>query len=153
MTLQHRSLCRARDLLTHAPASTLADAAREAAMSPYHFIRRFEAVFGLTPRQYRIAARIDRAKRLLAQGDLSVTDVCLEVGFASLGTFSDLFHRRTGEPPSTFRRRARITVPEILFPGCLTLLAYAWSEPPARHAGIRAGILRNSQEAPPAATR
>jgi AraC-like DNA-binding protein len=139
---QHRNLCRARDLLAEAPAPTIADAAREAAMSPYHFIRRFEALFGLTPRQYRIATQIDRAKHLLAHGDLSVTEVCLEVGFTSLGSFSDLFARRTGEPPSVYRRRARITVPEILFPGCLTLMAH-----------LPASALRNFQEAPAPAGR
>lgn len=122
--IAHRNLCRARDLLTQPEPVSIADAAREAAMSPYHFIRRFEALFGTTPAQYRTAARLDRAKRLLAAGDLSVTDVCLEVGFSSLGSFSDLFARRVGVPPSAFRRRAMVTVPEILFPGCLTLMGF-----------------------------
>jgi AraC-like DNA-binding protein len=117
----HANLCRARDLL--ASGANLHDAAREARMSPFHFIRRFDAVFGVTPRQYRIGARLDRAKLLLARGDLSVTEVCMEVGFSSLGSFSDLFARRVGAPPSEFRRKAMITVPEILFPGCLTLMA------------------------------
>ncbi len=96
----------------------------------------------LPPRQYRIATQIDRAKLLLAQGDLSVTEVCLEVGFTSLGTFSDLFARRTGEPPSAWRRRARITVPEILFPGCLTLMGR-----------LPVSAFRNSQEAPSPVSR
>ena len=111
-------------------------------MSPYHFIRRFEALFGLTPRQYRIGARLDRARLLLARRDLSVTDVCLEVGFTSLGSFSDLFARRTGEPPSAFRRRAIVTVPEILFPGCLTLMRY-----------LPASAFRNFEEAPSGSAR
>jgi len=69
-------------------------------MSPFHFIRQFEAVFGATPHQFRIQTRLDRAKQLLALSDYSVTDVCLEVGFSSLGSFSDLFARRVGAPPS-----------------------------------------------------
>jgi len=105
------------------------EAARLAGISPFHFIRQFDAVFGATPHQYRIEARLDRARRLLARGDLSVTEVCMEVGFSSLGSFSDLFTRRVGEPPSAFRRRARSMVrvpgglPRELFPGCLSLMA------------------------------
>lgn len=124
MTL-HSRLCRARDLLAEMPAS-VDQAAREAGMSPFHFIREFERMFGLTPRQYRTAARLDRAKVLLASGDLSVTDVCFEVGFSSLGSFSDLFARRVGQPPSEYRRRAMVTVPEILYPGCYNLMVAAF---------------------------
>src|SRR5437660_9628586 len=101
------NLCRARDLL-HAPGDarvSIRDVARDVRISPYHFIRQFEALFGETPHQYRIRARIDRAKELLAAGDHSVTDVCMEVGFASLGSFSDLFTRRVGVSPSAYRRR------------------------------------------------
>ena len=120
MLLRHdgfRRLCRARDLL------------REVRISPYHFIRQFEAVFGVTPHQFRIQARLDLAKELLARGEHSVTDVCMEVGFSSLGSFSTLFTRRVGETPSTYRRRIRamIVVPGSPFvdlaPGCLSLMA------------------------------
>src|SRR5512143_3825229 len=89
-------LCRARRALrsvTERPLS-IEEAARLAGISPFHFIRQFEAVFGATPHQYRIEARLDRARRLLAKGELSVTEVCMEVGFSSLGSFSDLFTRR-----------------------------------------------------------
>ena len=128
-------LCRARDLLceVHDRRLTIDDVAREAAMSPYHFIRQFNALFGHTPHQFRIHAQLDRAKRLLARGDRSVTDVCLDVGFSSMGSFSDLFARRVGLPPSAYRRRARalITVPGILptelFPGCLSLMGAAFA--------------------------
>ena len=123
-------LCRARDLLREAPEVHLPiDAvAREARMSPFHFIRQFEAAFGVTPHQYRIRARLDHARRLLALDRHSVTEVCMEVGFSSLGSFSTLFARRVGEPPSAFRRRARSmvcvpgTLPASLFPGCLALM-------------------------------
>jgi len=112
---------------------TIEDVAREASMSPFHFIRQFSALFGDTPHQYRIQARLDRAKHLLALGDHSVTDVCMEVGFSSLGSFSDLFARRVGLPPSTYRRRVRSmivvpgTLPAELFPGCLALMAAAFA--------------------------
>jgi AraC-like DNA-binding protein len=124
-------LCRAREFLreTHDTHASIVDAAREAGMSPFHFIRRFEALFGQTPHQFRIESRLDRAKILLARGD-SVTDVCLEVGCSSLGSFSYLFAKRVGESPSAFRKRARLVVPapafpHPLFPGCLSLMRFA----------------------------
>jgi len=78
-------LCRARDLLAEVgdTSVSVADAAREASLSSYHFIRRFEAVFGETPHQFRTRERLTAARRLLARGH-SVTDVCLDVGFSSL---------------------------------------------------------------------
>ena len=134
MLLRHagfRRLCHARDLLlefTDAPRS-IAEIACEAQMSPSHLIRQFEAVFGATPHQFRIDARLDLAKQLLASGNYSVTDTCMEVGFSSLGSFSSLFLRRVGESPSSYQRRARVLVSvpgqpcPVLFPGCLSLLA------------------------------
>lgn len=132
-----RRLCDARDLLVGSLhlELTVDDAARVAGLSPYHFIRKFEALFGQTPHQLRIQARLDRAKWLLARGQHSVTEACMEVGFSSLGTFSDLFTRRMGEPPSVYRRRARSVVglsglllPDFgadpFFPGCLGLMAF-----------------------------
>ena len=93
-------------------------------------------MFGETPHQCRIRARLERAKHLLAVSEYSVTDVCMEVGVSSLGSFSDLFARRVGMPPSVYRRwvRARMTdhrsLPPELTPGCLTLMgaAFAMSE-------------------------
>jgi AraC-like DNA-binding protein len=123
-------LCRARDLLREFGDKpvTIHEVARQAGMSPFHFIRRFEALFGLTPHQFRIACRMDRARVLLAAGQHSVTEVCMEVGMSSLGSFTDLFVRRIGTTPSDFRRRARVVVPvrgflaQTLFPGCFSLL-------------------------------
>ena len=128
-------LCRARDLLAeiHDHPLGIDAVAREAAMSPFHFIRQFNALFGVTPHQFRMRARLDRAKYLLALGNDSVTDVCLEVGFSSLGSFSDLFARRVGVSPAAYRRRARslVAVPDAIskaiFPGCLTLMAAAFA--------------------------
>lgn len=133
MLLRHegfRRLCLARDLLREQrePTRSIAELAREVQISPFHFIRQFEAVFGVTPHQFRIQTRLDVAKHLLATGHYSVTDVCMEVGFSSLGSFSALFARRVGEPPSAYRRRVRAlvqvpgTVPADLTPGCLTLM-------------------------------
>jgi AraC-like DNA-binding protein len=135
MLLRHegfRRLCRARDLLreVHEPVLTIEQLAREVRVSPFHFIRQFEAVFGVTPHQYRIQSRLDLAKQMLARGQHSVTDVCMEVGFSSLGSFSTLFARRVGETPSAYRRRIR-TVVQVsgraqlhLTPGCLSLMAF-----------------------------
>jgi AraC-like DNA-binding protein len=128
-------LCRARDMLreVHDRPLTIDDVAREAEISPFHFIRQFNALFGQTPHQFRIQARLDRARHLLALGDQSVTDVCLEVGFSSLGSFSDLFARRIGVPPSAYRRRVRSMVAapgairKELFPGCLSLMGAAFA--------------------------
>ena len=126
MLLRHegfRRLCRARERLQQLDdaAPTIEELAREVRISPFHFIRQFEAVFGVTPHQYRIQVRLDRAKELLATGQLSVTDTCMEVGFSSLGSFSTLFTRRFGETPSAYRRRVR---PADLAPGCLTLMGH-----------------------------
>ena len=128
-------LCRARDLLrdVHDQSPSIRDVAREAGMSPYHFIRQFESLFGRTPHQYRIDTRIEYAKRLLALSDYSVTDVCMELGWSSLGSFSDLFTRRVGVAPTVYRRQIRplVTVPgELpvsLTPGCLTLMGIAFA--------------------------
>src|SRR6476659_2695815 len=128
-------LCRARDLLreVHDQPVSIQRVAREAAMSPFHFIRQFAAVFGETPHQFRIRARLERAKHLLALSDYSVTDVCMEVGFTSLGSFSDLFARRVGVSPAAYRRQIRSSehlpgkLSDELTPGCLTLMAAAFA--------------------------
>lgn len=125
-------LCRAREMLTAMPDRPLRidDLAREVQMSPFHFIRQFQSVFGVTPHQFRIASRLEQARVLLAKGHHSVTDVCMEVGFSSLGSFSALFARRVGESPSAYQRRMRVLVqvpgklPPALVPGCLSLLAH-----------------------------
>jgi AraC-like DNA-binding protein len=125
-----RRLCLARELLREQlePSRSVAEIAREVRISPFHFIRQFEAVFGLTPHQFRIQTRLDSAKHLLAMGHHSVTDVCMELGFSSLGSFSALFARRVGESPTAYRQRVRAsvpvpgTIPAELTPGCLTLM-------------------------------
>lgn len=127
-----RRLCLARDLLRAECHSSrpIDDLARDAHISPFHFIRQFDALFGVTPHQFRIESRVDRAKALLAAGQHSVTDVCMEIGFSSLGSFSAMFTARVGETPSAYRRRVRaiVQVPNVnpmpIAPGCLTLMAH-----------------------------
>ncbi len=117
----------------HDRSLSIREVAREAAMSPFHFIRRFESVFGATPHQFRIQSRLERAKHLLALSDYSVTDVCMEVGFSSLGSFSALFARRFGTPPSAYRRQVRSLIavpgelPTELVPGCLSRMSAAFA--------------------------
>ena len=124
----HRSLARARELVEGEDALSIRDIAHEVGISPFHFIRRFEVVFGVTPHQARIRARLERAKQLLAL-DRAVTDVCMEVGFSSLGSFSSTFARRIGVSPSAYQRRMRAlvqvpgTLPVELVPGCFLLMS------------------------------
>jgi AraC-like DNA-binding protein len=80
--------------------------ARGAHMSPGHFSRAFRQAFGESPYSYLMTRRIERAMSLLRQGDLSVTDVCFEVGCSSLGTFSTRFTELVGMSPSAYRSQA-----------------------------------------------
>ncbi|MFD4634531.1 helix-turn-helix transcriptional regulator [Streptomyces sp. NPDC058284] len=79
--------------------------ARGALMSAGHFSRSFRAAYGETPYSYLMTRRIERAKALLRRGDLSVTEVCFEVGCTSLGSFSSRFTELVGESPSAYRAR------------------------------------------------
>ena len=82
------------------------------------------ALYGTTPHQLRTRARVDRAKELLAAGT-PVTDVCMEVGVSSLGSFSALFTRWVGAPPTRYRRSVQVprSFAPVLVPGCLGMLA------------------------------
>jgi AraC-like DNA-binding protein len=104
-----RRLLRARDLLAAHPqeALRLAEAARVACLSPFHFQRLFTRAFGESPHRFLTRRRIELAKRLLAADHLSVTEVCLAAGYSSLGTFSAKFHATVGLSPSDWRRAAR----------------------------------------------
>jgi AraC-like DNA-binding protein len=112
-----RRLVRARDYLTasYDTPVLLEDAAREAGMSPFHFLRSYSRAFGETPLAYVQRLRLERAMDRLARG-ASVTDVCFEVGYASLGSFSSLFAKRHGLPPSAWQRtvRKQVAVPEAI---------------------------------------
>ena len=84
--------------------------ARGVYMSAGHLSRQFRLAYGESPYAYLMTRRIERAMALLRRGDLSVTEVCFEVGCSSLGTFSTRFTKLVGVPPSVYRRQAaRVT--------------------------------------------
>jgi transcriptional regulator GlxA family with amidase domain len=116
-------LRRARDLMDREYARDLdvPALAREAHASRAHFIRSFKLAFGETPHRYLLQRRIERAKELLRSSGMSVTDVSIEVGFRSLGSFSGAFHTLVGESPRDYARRWRAAgAPRI--PACFTLM-------------------------------
>ncbi len=82
---------------------TIDDLSREVALSPYYLIRTFRRVYKQTPHQYLVGQRIAKAKELLRSSDLSVTEICVTVGFESLGSFSTLFRKVAGMAPSAYR--------------------------------------------------
>src|SRR5918998_949725 len=77
-------------------------------VSEAHFIRCFRAVFGETPHRYLQRRRVERSMFLLRETDRSITEICLDVGFTSLGTFSRTFRSIVGEPPTSYRARADV---------------------------------------------
>jgi AraC-like DNA-binding protein len=113
--------------------------AAEAGCSRFHFARGFKDAFGETPRAYLTRRRIERAKDLLRNANLSVTEVCMVVGFSSLGSFSARFAEIVGLAPTAYRELhvARGGPPPV--PGCFVL---AWSRPQ-----VAASELRNPGEA------
>lgn len=117
-----RRVVRMREQLAADDGVAVADLAREAGMSPSRSIRVFAALFGTTPHRWRTQLRLDRARSLLA-GGAAVTDVCMEVGFSSVGSFSALFTRWTGTAPSRYRRIVQVPAFVALVPGCLGMLA------------------------------
>jgi AraC-like DNA-binding protein len=88
-------------------ALSLDDVAAELGLSPFHALRIFGRVVGVTPHQYLVRSRLRRAARLLADGATSITDVALEVGFADLSNFVRTFHKAAGVSPRGFRKAAR----------------------------------------------
>jgi transcriptional regulator GlxA family with amidase domain len=94
--------------------------ARVALMSPGHFSRSFRAAYGETPYGYLMTRRIERAKALLRRGDMSVTEVCFEVGCTSLGSFSSRFTELVGESPSAYRARSHDAA--VAIPGCVAMV-------------------------------
>lgn len=121
----NRRLLRARDAIdrTYAQALDIPTLARIALTSEAHFIRTFRSTFGETPHRYLQRRRVERAMFLLRGTLRDVTDICLDVGFSSLGTFSRTFRDIVGESPSEFRRRGAV-VPAV--PSCF---AMAWTRP------------------------
>jgi AraC-like DNA-binding protein len=101
----NRAMLRIRDLIDrdYAGDLDLASLARQAHLSADHLIRTFASVFGETPHRYLQRRRIERAMFLLRTTDLPVTQVCLDVGYSSLGAFSELFAAVVGVSPSAYR--------------------------------------------------
>src|ERR1700677_2360821 len=119
-------LRRGRDLLDREYARPLdvPVMARAALMLPSLFFRRFREAYGDTPYGYLQARRVERAMALLRSGQMSVTDVCMAVGFPSLGSFSSTFTRLVGEPPSAYKARDHTGFTSV--PPCI---ARAWTRP------------------------
>jgi len=107
---------------TYAQPLDVPSLARIAFVSEAHFIRTFRATFGETPHRYLQRRRVERSMFLLRETERSVTDICLDVGFSSLGTFSRTFRDIVGESPTDYRKRA--DVPSA--PTCFTM---SWMRP------------------------
>jgi len=93
-------------------------------VSEAHFIRTFRSVFGETPHRYLQRRRVERSMFLLRETDKSVTDVCFDVGFSSLGTLSRMFREIVGVSPAAYRRSAEPVGGAV--PNCFTM---AWARP------------------------
>lgn len=117
----NRRLLRARDAMDRAYAEPLdvRSVAAVANVSAAHFSRTFRAVFGETPHRYLQRRRVERAMFLLRETDRSVTDICLDVGFSSLGSFSRTFREIVGETPTGYR----LGNGPIVAPNCFQMLA------------------------------
>ena len=94
------------DAHSHRPID-LEHAAAQAGTSPFHFLRLFSSVLGVTPHQYLVRSRLRHAARLLADDERSVTDIAYDVGFGDLSNFVRTFHRAAGVSPRRFREAAR----------------------------------------------
>ena len=130
----NRRLLRARDAMdrNYARPLDVPTLARVAHVSPAHFIRSFRATFGETPHRYLQRRRVERAMFLLRETDDSITEICFDVGFSSLGTFSRTFREIVGESPRSYRSRADLApVP--------TCFGMAWTRPSSFGEARRAG--------------
>ncbi len=121
---RNRRMLRARDAMdrTFAEPLCIPRLARIAEVSEAHFIRTFRATFGETPHRYLQRRRVERAMFLLRSTGRSVTDICFDVGFNSLGTFSRTFQAVVGESSTAFRERGRM-------PAVPTCFLMAWWRP------------------------
>ena len=126
-----RSLRSARDLmdLRFADPLDLDRMAQEAGFSKFHFARAFKDAYGETPAAYLSRRRVERAKDLLRAANLTVTEVCMLVGFSSLGSFSSRFSELVGMAPSEYQRRSAERGGPPPIPGCYLM---EWSRPRPR---------------------
>lgn len=134
---QNRRLLRARDAMdrTYAEPLDVPALARIARVSEAHFIRTFRETFGETPHRYLQRRRVERSMYLLRETERSVTEICMEVGFSSLGTFSRTFREIVGQSPLAYRRDSARATGGV--PTCYTM---AWMRPSSfGEAGRRGG--------------
>jgi transcriptional regulator GlxA family with amidase domain len=124
-----RHLLRARDLADayYDKPLDLADLARAANVSERHFSRSFKRAYGETPYQYLLSRRLERARHLLRTTDLQVAEVCLEVGFTSVGSFTTTFRREVGITPGDYRRLSTGKSESEQVPLCFLM---AWTRRP-----------------------
>jgi AraC-like DNA-binding protein len=117
-------MLRARDAMdrTYALPLDISNLSRIANVSEAHFIRTFRATFGETPHRYLQRRRVERAMFLLRETEKSITDICLDVGFASLGTFSRTFSEIIGDTPTEYRSRKLV----MAVPTCFSM---TWTRP------------------------
>ena len=136
----NRRLLRARDAMdrTYAQPLDIPSLARIAFVSEAHFIRTFRTTFGETPHRYLQRRRVERSMFLLRETDRSVTDICLDVGFSSLGTFSRTFRDIVGVNPTDYRSRGDV----MLAPTCFTM---AWMRPSQDRALLEKRSAQNGQ--------
>lgn len=122
----NRRMLRARDAMDRAYAEPLdvPALAKIAGVSQAHFIRTFRATFGETPHRYLQRRRVERSMFMLRESQRSVTDICFDVGFGSLGTFSRTFREIVGKSPLAYRRSSDPVKGAV--PTCFTM---AWSRP------------------------
>jgi transcriptional regulator GlxA family with amidase domain len=125
---RNRRMLRARDTMDRAFAEPLdvPALARVANVSPAHFSRQFRQTFGESPHRYLQRRRVERAMDLLRETERSVTEICFDVGWGSLGTFSRTFHEIVGESPSAYRTRFAGPGAALQVPACW---ARAWMRP------------------------
>lgn len=124
MRLPHTQVRLVRLLLdqSYDTSITIEDMSREVALSPFYLIRSFRRAYKQTPHQYLVERRIARAKELLRNSDLSITEICAAVGFESLGSFSTLFRKAAGVSPRAYRIRSQPTATPAYIPLCACLL-------------------------------
>jgi len=132
---RNRRMLRARDAMDRSYAQPLdiTALARIAYVSEAHFIRTFRATFGETPHRYLQRRRVERSMFLLRETERSVTEICFDVGFTSLGTFSRTFRAIVGKSPTEYRMRADVRP----VPNCF---AMAWTRPSSFGEAIRAAV-------------
>ncbi len=132
---RNRRMLRARDAMDRDFAAPLdvAGLARVAHVSPSHFNREFRATFGETPHRYLQRRRIERAMEMLRDTERPVGEICLEVGFTSLGTFGRTFRAVVGEAPTRYRdRHPRLSAAAARPPACWAMAATRPASRPPR---------------------